>query len=262
MIITKHLLLMTSIAFFDLDDTLSISKQPIQEAQAKSFSELLSVMKGAIVSGAKPEQMEKQIIERLPADTNLDNLYCFTQNAAGCYKYEGGRMVEVYSFPLTEEEKGHIISCINKVLEDTQIVANEPSYGERIEDRGAQITLSTLGQMAAPDIKRVWDPDQAKRKILRNLLVPMLPGFDVGIGGLTSVDITRAGINKTYAMKWTTENLGIAIEDMVYVGDALFPGGNDFVVVSTGIKTIQTDGPDATSEIIASIINENKNLTA
>lgn len=247
---------MTSIAFFDLDDTLAISKQPIQEAQARSLSDLLAVMKGAIVSGAKPEQMEKQVIERLPEGTNLDNLYCFTQSAAGCYKYEGGRMVEVYAFPLTEEEKGHIITSINKVLEDTQIVAHEMSYGERIEDRGAQVSFSALGQMAPPDVKKVWDPNQEKRKMLRNRLIPLIPGFDIGIGGGTTLDITRAGINKTYAMKWATEHLGIPIEDMVYVGDALFPGGNDNVVVSTGIKTIQTSGPEETSEIIQTIIND------
>ena len=83
-----------------------------------------------------------------------------------------------------------------------------------------------------------------------------MPTVDISIGGATTLDVTKKGINKTYAMKWIQENLNIAIDEMVYVGDALFPGGNDAVVIPTGIPTIQTSGPMETLSIIESIIQK------
>lgn len=245
---------MTKIALFDLDDTLSKSKQTVEKDMATIYTELLDVMPAGIVTGAKFEQIKKQFIDELPPTANLQNLYCFTQNAASCFAYNAGAFSPLYSFAFTDDEAKTIIDALNKVITETGIVDNEPSHGERIENRGSQITFSALGQAAPGDLKKVWDPDQAKRIMLRNKLLEIIPQFDIGIGGGTSLDITQKGINKTYAMKWITENLSIPVAEMVYVGDALFPGGNDAVVIPTGIPTIQTSGPTETLDIIRKII--------
>jgi hypothetical protein len=44
-------------------------------------------------------------------------------------------------------------------------------------------------------------------------------------------------------------------DEIMYVGDALFPGGNDAVILSTGVKTVATSGPIETLTIIDDIIN-------
>jgi hypothetical protein len=41
---------------------------------------------------------------------------------------------------------------------------------------------------------------------------------------------------------------------MLYIGDALFPGGNDEVVKETGIETRQTSGPEETARIIRELL--------
>jgi HAD superfamily hydrolase (TIGR01484 family) len=247
---------MIKIALFDMDDTLSASKQPIEVDMGIQFAKLLSHMKAGVVTGAKFEQIEKQFIEKLPEDTNLDNLYCFTQNAASCYARINGAFTQIYSFMFSEEEAQKIIQALEHAVAVTHIVDNEPSFGPRIENRGSQITFSALGQSAPPELKKVFDRDQTKRTLVRNALVTALPNVDIGIGGGTSIDITKKGINKTYAVKWVTENLDIKIDEMVYVGDALFPGGNDAVVISTGISTIQTSGPTETISIIDRILSQ------
>lgn len=247
---------MKSIVFFDLDDTLAVSKQPIEDVTAEALSQLLSVTKVGIATGGAIPQIKKQVIDRLPVNSKLENLYCFCQNAASCYSYKGDTLTQLYSFDLSEVEAVQITSALEKVIEETGVVKNEESYGPRIENRGAQVSFSALGQQAPPEKKKNWDPDQKKRLMLRELLAPKLLAFDIGIGGGTTLDITRKGINKTYAMKWTTENLNISISDMLYVGDALFPGGNDYVVVSTGIQTVQTSGPSETVAIIKTIITD------
>jgi len=46
-----------------------------------------------------------------------------------------------------------------------------------------------------PD-KQAWDPDFAKRKTIEGILAPMIPGFSIRLGGATSIDVTRPGIDK------------------------------------------------------------------
>ena len=41
---------------------------------------------------------------------------------------------------------------------------------------------------------------------------------------------------------------------MLFVGDALFPGGNDSPVKRTGIKTIQVRDVDETKRVIEAIV--------
>ncbi len=101
-------------------------------------------------------------------------------------------------------------------------------WGEEIEDRGSQITFSALGQQAPNKEKEKWDPDFTKRKKIKVFLDNLIPEFSVRLGGETSIDITKPGIDKAYGIKKLRDTLGIAIHEMIFIGDALFPGGNDY----------------------------------
>ena len=48
--------------------------------------------------------------------------------------------------------------------------------------------------------------------------------------------------------------LKVAIHDMLYVGDALFPGGNDYPARGTGAVCIQVRDPDETKRVIETIL--------
>jgi hypothetical protein len=41
---------------------------------------------------------------------------------------------------------------------------------------------------------------------------------------------------------------------MLYVGDALFPGGNDYPVRETGVTCIQVRDPNETKRVIEAIV--------
>ena len=41
---------------------------------------------------------------------------------------------------------------------------------------------------------------------------------------------------------------------MIYVGDALFPGGNDYPVEEAGVDSIPVKGPEETKRVIETII--------
>jgi HAD superfamily hydrolase (TIGR01484 family) len=239
---------------FDLDDTLTESKQKVNDEMAQIFSKLLENNKAAIVSGAKFEQQLNQFINFLPKDSKYENLFSFPQNAAECRTFDGNLWVEQYSFLLSDEEVIEITGALNKVLEETKILEHEVFYGECIENRGAQITFSALGQDAPVSAKKTWDPNQEKRKDIQKRLMEIIPQYEIVIGGMTSVDITKKGINKTNAVTWISEKFSLPVSEMLYVGDSLFPGGNDAIVIQTGIPTIETKNPEQTIEIIKSFI--------
>jgi hypothetical protein len=41
---------------------------------------------------------------------------------------------------------------------------------------------------------------------------------------------------------------------MVYIGDALFPGGNDYPAEQAGVASIAVKGPDDTNVVITTIL--------
>jgi hydroxymethylpyrimidine pyrophosphatase-like HAD family hydrolase len=98
-----------------------------------------------------------------------------------------------------------------------------------------------------------WDPDFAKREKIEALLEPMIPGFSIRLGGATSIDVTRPGIDKAYGIKKLKETLGVLIADMIFVGDAIFPGGNDYPAKQAGVESIRVRDPDETKRVIEAI---------
>jgi hypothetical protein len=111
-----------------------------------------------------------------------------------------------------------------------------------------------MGQDAPLDEKKNWDPDFEKRKAIRKILDPLLPEFSIGLGGLSSIDVTRPGVNKAYGMRKLMEVLDIPTGQMIFVGDALFPGGNDAPARETRATCIQVRDPDETKRVIEAII--------
>ena len=132
-------------------------------------------------------------------------------------------------------------------------VSAKKVWGELIEDRGSQITFSAVGQLAPLEEKKKWDPDFSKRKRMKAVLDKLIPEFSVRLGGTTSVDVTRPGIDKAYGIGKLRDILGIAITEMLFIGDALFPGGNDYPAKEAGVLSIQVRDPNETKRVIEAI---------
>jgi phosphomannomutase len=245
----------THILIFDLDGTLAASKQPITSDMGETIKKLLKVRKVAIMSGAGFAQFEKQFFPGLPADANLSNLYIFAENAAQCYAYKDGWHT-VYDETFTAPERDEIIQKLKAALAEVGMADDPtPVWGARIEDRGAQISFSPLGQQAPLEAKQKWhDLYNETRVKIHNKLELTLPHFANSMGGITTIDITRRGINKAYGIKMLMQMTGTPIEHMTYVGDALSPGGNDSVVLHTGVATHEVKGPEDTVKIIESVL--------
>ena len=95
------------------------------------------------------------------------------------------------------------------------------------------------------------DKDQSKRKKIIEILNTKIPEFEVKLGGSTSIDITRKGVDKAYAIGKIKEILKVSDEDIIFIGDALYRGGNDEPVKGTGVDFIQEEGPNQTLELLS-----------
>lgn len=239
---------------FDLDGTLAESKQRVSAEMADLLVQLLQKMPVAVMSGGGWQQFEKQFLPALPDGAMLDRLYLFPTSAALCMVHRQGVWRRQYDNSFSDDTKQRILLAINEALEEVHFVQPTKLWGEQIEDRGGEITFSALGQEAPLDEKQVYDPDGSKRKPLAEALRRKLPDVEIGVNAATSIDITPHGIDKAYGITRLSELTSIDIPDMLYVGDALEEGGNDAVVVKTGIPTHAVFGPNETAALIEEVL--------
>jgi HAD superfamily hydrolase (TIGR01484 family) len=243
---------MKRLIVFDLDGTLAQSKSPLDAEMAKLLGRLLEVVKVAVISGGAWTQYEKQVLSYLPDNDRLKNLSLLPTCGTKFYR-RNGSWKAVYSEDFSPDQKQKIISALSKAF-DRSGIKTDRHWGEVIEDRGSQITFSALGQEAPLDQKKAWDPDFKKREKIKAILEPLIPDFSVNLGGSTSIDVTKPGIDKAYGIRKLRDTLGIAIDDMIFVGDAIFPGGNDYPAKQAGVVSIEVRDPDETKRVIEAII--------
>ncbi len=243
---------MKKLIVFDLDGTLAESKAAIDEEMSVRLAALLTVAKVAVISGGDWPQFEKQVLAHLPKGKNLQNLSILPTCGAKFYQYKSA-WKQLYAENFTDRQKEKIISSLNEAVEASGYKAKK-TWGDTIEDRGSQITYSGLGQHAPIDEKKKWDPDFAKRDKIKKRLDKLIPGFAVNLGGTTSVDITKKGVDKKYGMFKLRDVLDIAISEMIFIGDAIFPGGNDYPAKQSGAFSVCVKGPDETKRVIEGII--------
>ena len=187
---------MKKLVVFDLDGTLAQSKSSLDDEMAALFDKLLVVIKAAVISGGNWPQFQKQVLSHLGENERLKNLSLLPTCGTQFYLYEKG-WKKVYAEDFTSEQKKKIISSLKKAIEQSGLKATK-TWGEVIEDRGSQVTFSALGQEAPLDEKVKWDPDFSKRKKMKSILDPLIPDFSVRLGGSTSIDVTKPGIDKAY----------------------------------------------------------------
>jgi hydroxymethylpyrimidine pyrophosphatase-like HAD family hydrolase len=118
-----------------------------------------------------------------------------------------------------------------------------------------QDVVAQLGKKGVR-LKDEWTKKNTPLKLkIAKMLQKKLSELEVHAAGFTTIDITKRGIDKSYGVRQIEKYLHISIKDMVFIGDALYPGGNDAAAKKTGIQTIATSGPKETIAIIKKILN-------
>lgn len=237
---------------FDLDGTLAESKMPMDGEMKDLLTQLLGRRMVAVIGGGWFPVFKKQLLDSLVGQENLfKNLFLFPTSGSTFLRYEGGEWKPVYVHELSEEERTNIKNAFEKSFEDIGYKHPEKVYGELIEDRGTQITFSALGQEAPLDIKTAYKGSvQDRRFEIVEALKKYIPQYEIKVPGKSSIDVTMKGIDKGYGVEQMRDHLLVDIGDMVFVGDALYEGGNDEPVKRTGIETFPVDGPEDTKKLL------------
>lgn len=246
---------MTLVAF-DLDGTLAESKQAISQAVAERLSALLASRPVAVISGGALPQFLRQVVDVLPTESRLEHLYLLPTSGAALYRYHNGEWHKVYEERISERDAETISHALTRAAKEVGIDASSASaWGPRIEYRGGQVSFSALGQHAPVSLKKEWDPEKSKRVALLRAVNHLLPpAFHAAMGGLTTIDVTRRGVDKAYGIRKLCALLSLNESDVLYVGDELVAGGNDEVIFETSAETKLVNGPAETVQVIDGLL--------
>ena len=235
----------------DLDGTLAESKQPIDSEMAELISRILTRSHFSVLGGGKSELFFTQVTGPLAevGTEHFHRLGLFPTSGARGYTYAHGVWKQSYAELLTPTDIEKIFNAFTEAFAETGYAHPDELFGPVLEDRGTAVVFSAAGQHAPVTVKETWHTHHDVRHTLREFLASQLHEFEVKLGGLTSIDVTRKGIDKAYGIQKIKEIFGLETDAIVFIGDALFPGGNDEPVRSTGITCLPVKSPEDTKVI-------------
>jgi hypothetical protein len=241
---------------FDLDDTLAPSKSKVPEELAHLLMDMARHIPVCVISGGRFEQFDQQLLGSLAGTAEeFANLHLMPTCGTKYFRYESGHWQMVYSEDLTADEVQRATDALERGAKDLGLWEPDGTvWGERIENRGSQVTFSALGQEAPVAAKHTWDPTGQKREHLRERIQLDLPDLEVRAGGSTSIDVTRRGIDKAYGIREFAKIVGVDFPSILFIGDRLEPGGNDYPVVALGVQTRAVTGPDDTTAFARALV--------
>jgi len=242
---------------FDLDGTLAPSKAPADRDMISLLLRLLEKGSVAVIGGGKYGLFKEQLVRRLPKrDERLERFYLFPTSSTAFYRFSNGKWECIYEHVLSRADKKKIITAFERVFKEVGYEHPKKTYGPPpLEDRSTQITFSALGQKAPIPLKEEWNKKYDKLRLrMASMLQKKLKGFKVRVGGLTSIDVTEKGIDKAYGIRQIEKQLHIPRKDMLFVGDAIFPGGNDYAAVKTGVDYVKVKNPEDTKKLVRFLV--------
>ena len=244
---------------FDLDDTLAPSKSPMPPQMGEALVTLLGRAPVCIISGGRMEQFVDQVLERAElADAPeplLRRLHLMPTCGTRYYRHHDGQWSLEYAHDLSETERDEAVRVTEEEARRLGLWEEE-TWGPALEDRGSQITYSALGQEAPLEAKRAWDPSGEKKSALRDAVAARLPELEVRSGGSTSVDITRHGVDTAYGLTRRSEQTGVDLDDMLFIGDRLDPDGNDYPVRAMGVRCRDVADWEETVRVVTELCAE------
>ncbi len=236
--------------FFDLDNTLTLSRTEMTAARGRLFKKLCEQKDVIVVSGAQESQIREQIPDSIDA-----KFFVLGQTGNQCVGPNGSIL---WKEAFNEEQAAATLALIERIKQELNLQVKDPN--DLVELRGAQISYSPIGHHEALDKKYAFDPGN----IIRNAILERHAedvarlndiSVDVTPGGTTCFDFFLAGKTKGFNVARLIARERWNNDECVYVGDELFPGGNDRTVIGV-IPTTAVKDPDETFAWISEILKE------
>ncbi|MDO8522247.1 MAG: HAD-IIB family hydrolase [bacterium] len=212
--------------FFDLDNTLTPSKSLILPEHVPILKKLCEIADVIVVSGHGAQDIKKHL------RPELQGLYHILGQNGNRAEMRNGTVL--WNHSLSQEQKDAILAFIVKARKLLNLEVQDEK--DIVEDRDSQMAFSLIGHHEDHDKKEAFDPGGKKRaQLLKDMALDVTAlekaHVEVRIGGTTNLDFFEFGKNKGYNVPAFIEKMGWNKDECVYIGDALFPSGNDETVI-------------------------------
>jgi phosphomannomutase len=243
-----------AVMVFDLNGILTESKTEIDNEMVDLITTLSRIYRIGIITGETFEQVKAQVLNKLPKET-YPSIKVFPTNGSVYATFKRTRWALDQLDGFSKSDKERIIHAFEAAFKEINWQHPDCIYGELIEDRGTQMTFSALGQDAPLVEKCMFDPTGRKRFELAERLKEFLPDFEIKLGGTTSIDVNKKGIDKAYGIRRIRDELNVPEDLIVYIGRSIKPGGSNSSVLNTRALCYEVEDVPDTKQLIRRIIN-------
>jgi len=245
-----------TVVLFDVDGTLTKSRQDITPDMEQFMQELMTKVKVGLVGGSDLAKIAGQMgglgENKTQSTYDIINKYNYVFAENGLVAYKNGSLLAIESIlNYMGEEK--LQKFINYCLSYMSQLELPVKRGNFIEFRNGLINVCPVGRSCSQRERDQFAAYDQQHKV-RQTFVDHLNdkfGSDFGlvyaIGGQISFDAFPKGWDKTFCLKYLQEDFN----KIYFFGDKTFPGGNDYEIY-TDARTIgyTVDSPEHTKQIV------------
>ena len=248
---------MDRIFIFDVDGTLTPSRQPMTKEFQTFFKQWIKKNKFYLVTGSDLPKLQEQMCMY---DIEAEGIF----TCCGNQFWLPNPSVPIQSADLIYDNKFKVPRKLNKLL--GTILSNSiypHRYGNHIEDRGSMVNFSIVGRDCNQEQREEyykWDKEKGERKIIAQAIKEKFPDLDAVIGGQISIDIYPKGNDKSQVLNVIEQERLVPPNEYIFIGDGIENGGNDYPLAELMDNTeicdwYHTDGWEHTKEILENLID-------
>ena len=229
---------MSKIFIFDIDGTLTPSRQRMTEEFAKFFDGWSNKNTYYLVTGSDFGKMEEQV--PLAYLERADGLFTCCGNQ---FWKEGSTQQWPTDWKLIYENKFKPSDDLLKYLEDTLDESDYPvKAGIHIEDRGSMVNFSIVGIRCTLQERKDYfelDKEIGERQKIAKFIRDNWRDLDAVIGGQISIDIYPKGKDKSQILEHIEKNHSKG--EIIFIGDRIEGGGNDYPLAALMDNIVNCD---------------------
>ena len=262
-----------NIVLFDMDGTLTPSRGAFDLNLLQGIRDLSMKAEIGIISGSGLNYIQEQMDYLLTKTELRFKLHLLPCNGTKYYKppiYSDQKHELKFSCDMKTRLGDQYFYELMKILLELQEHISRlyiPLSGYYIDYRGSMVNWCPIGREASAEERALFvgldnarEPHYLRKDYLSRLQSKLSRmGLDKEIvctlGGDTSFDIYPAGWDKTFALRHFRD------KDVWFVGDRCEEGGNDKTLydkLRSTNRSFKTKGPQATGDIIQTILGELK----
>lgn len=247
---------------FDLDGTLSESREKVGEDVAAVLEQLSKESKIGIVSGSGIDFIAEQI-DGVFSEEFMQDLMIMPCNGTQRFQWRNGEYECVYSVNMIDElGRVNYADILARLLREQYRFmmdsnASLDCTGKFFDYRGSMLNWSPMGRNGNKETRKTFMKYDKENNYRTEVIEGILKYFGsqqiratVKLGGDTSFDIYPDGWDKTYCLRHVESDM----RDIYFFGDRCFPGGNDYELFKAVGKSCHVKDPADTVRILKSLI--------